>query len=169
MVEVKSISDRSPKSNTNSSKSVHELRQEAVEGIGQIAGLGCIMVGWFSDAGAINMHWPDVASEAADMADANEGVAKAVDMLLQIGPWAGMVTALMPLVLQCLVNHRVLPADKLAGANVVKPEVLESQVKTAMAQQAIEAMRQQRQAEAELAAMREEFAEFAAASDDGNS
>lgn len=134
-----------------------EQREEAVQGIFQIAGLGFIILGQYADAGAIDMHAPGIAHEAADLAQTNEGVAKGIDYLLQVGPYAGLIAVSMPLIMQLLVNHKVLPADKLSGANVVKPEVLESQVKTAMARQAMEAIKAQQEAERELAELQAEM------------
>jgi hypothetical protein len=140
-------------------QTVKEQRADAVDGIFQLVGLGCIIVGQYADAGAISVHSPPISIEVAEMAEKNEGVAKAVDSLLQVGPYAGLVAVVMPLVLQLLANHKIVPAEKFANANVVKPEILESQVKTNMARQAMEALQAQASAEEELAAMRREMQE----------
>lgn len=137
---------------------IDEEREEAVNGIFQLVGFGCIMTGQYADAGAISMHTPPISHEVAELAKKNESIAKGVDVLLQAGPYAALIGACMPLVLQLLVNHDIIPAEKMAGANVVKPEVLESQVKTQMARQAMEAMRQQQEAEAEMAEMQKAMA-----------
>jgi hypothetical protein len=134
-----------------------EQREEAVNGIWQIVGLGCIITGQYADAGAISMHAPPLSHEIADLASKNDSVAKGVDYLLQVGPYAGIIGAAMPLVMQILANHKVIPAEKMAGANVVKPEILEAQVKTNMARQAMEVMQQQQQAEEELRQMQEDM------------
>lgn len=141
-------------------QSIKEAREDAFNGIFQIGSFGCIITGQFADAGAISMHGPGIAHEAAELAENNEYVAKAADFLCQVGPFAAIIAAAMPLALQLLVNHNILPAEKLAGANVVKPEVLESQVKTQMAEQAIAALKAQRQAEERLAAMQADYAEY---------
>jgi hypothetical protein len=153
-----------PKRDTPAAKvevpqTIKEQRAEAVDGIFQLVGLGCIIVGQYADAGAISVHSPPISIEVAEMADKNEGVAKAVDSLLQIGPYAGLVAVVMPLVLQLLANHRIVSADKLANVNVVKPEILEAQVKTQMAKQAMEALQAQAFAEEELAAMQQEMSQ----------
>lgn len=160
MVEVKVTSGQQKKvpPKIDRQLSIGELRQEAVDGIFQIVGLGCIITGQYADAGAISMHGPPIAQEVASLAEKNEQIAKGVDALLQVGPYAGLVAAVMPLVLQLMVNHNVVPAEKLANANVVKPEVLEAQVKTHMARQAMEAMQAQKAAEEELRLMHEEMA-----------
>jgi hypothetical protein len=134
-------------------------RIDAVDGIFQLAGMGCIMVGQLADAGALDMHGHDVSVELAELAEKNETIGKGIDTLLQVGPYAGLVTALMPLVLQLLANHKVVPPEKLSSANVVMPEVLESQVKTALTKQALDALRQQQQMEDELRQMQAEMAQ----------
>jgi len=133
-------------------------RIDAVDGIFQLAGMGCIMVGQLADAGALDMHGHDISVELAEIAEKNQTIGKGIDTLLQVGPYAGLVTALMPLVLQLLANHKVVPPEKLSSANVVMPDVLESQVKTALTKQALEALRQQQEMEAELAQMQAEMA-----------
>lgn len=137
---------------------IDEQREEAVNGVFQLGQLGLVMFGQYADAGAIGMHGPPIAHEVAELAKNNSQVAKGVDLLLQVGPYAGLVAAIMPLVLQLMANHEVIPADKMSGANIVKPEVLESQIKTQMARQAMEAMRAQQAAEQELADLQKEMA-----------
>jgi hypothetical protein len=138
-------------------KTIADQRADAVDGIFQLVGLGCIMVGQYADAGAINMHGHDISVEIADLAEKNAPIANVIDNLLQIGPYAGLVMAVMPLAMQLLANHKVMSAEKMTGMNVVKPEILESQVKTQMARQAIEALQAQKEAEEELARMQEEW------------
>lgn len=133
------------------------LREEAANGFFQMAGLGCIMFGQYADAGAVSVHGPNISAVAAKMAETNELIAKGLDSLLTVGPYAELIAVTLPFVMQLLANHKVLPADKLSGANVVAPETLEAQVKTQMARQAMEAIKMQRAAEQEMAMMREEM------------
>jgi hypothetical protein len=138
-------------------QTITEQRAEAVDGIFQLVGLGCIITGQYADAGAIALHSPPISVEVAELASKNDGIAKAVDTLLQVGPYAGLVAVVMPLVLQLLANHKIVSAEKMANVNVVKPEVLEAQIKTQMAKQAMEALQAQAFAEEELAAMQREM------------
>lgn len=164
MPEVKvTTPKRNPPAQINE-PSIREQRIDAIDGIWQIIGLGCIMTGQYADAGAIDMHGHGISIEAVNLAEKNAGIAKGADTLLQVGPYAAIVAVSMPLIVQVLVNHKVVPAEKMASANVVHPDVLESQVKTKMMHAAMEALRAQRDAENELAAMQ---AEFAAASQNG--
>jgi hypothetical protein len=150
-------------------KTLREQREEAVNGIFQLVGLGAIVLGQFADAGAIDLHAPAIAKETADLAETNEQVAKGTDMLLQVGPYAALIAVGMPLVFQVLANHNIIPWEKMPGTNVVSPDILESRVKTQMAQMAIMALQAQQEAEMELARMQQEYQEFQMASANGDS
>lgn len=156
-VDKKPVPPRKESVTDNSPDTIENLREEAANGFFQMAGLGCIIFSQFSDAGAINMHGPAISHVAAKMAKTNELMAKGLDSLLTVGPYTEIIGVTLPLVLQLLVNHKVMPAEMVAGANVVRPEVLESQVKTQLAMQAMEAMKMQQAAEQEMAKMREEM------------
>lgn len=134
-----------------------EKREDAVNGLFQIAGLGMIMAGQFADAGAISLHSPAVSHEVAVLAEDNSQIAGYIDRLLQVGPYAALVTAIAPLALQLVVNHGIIKPEKVSGQGIVPPDILESQVKTEMARMQMEAIRQQQEAEKELAAMRAEY------------
>jgi hypothetical protein len=164
MAEIKIETGRSapPRKETKPSvpvvnKTRNGERVDAVNGVFQIVGLGCIMTGQFADAGAIDMHGPGIANEVAELAAKNDQVGKVVDSLLTVGPYGALVVAVMPLVMQLLANHKIVPAEKMAAGGVVSPTVLEAQVKTAMARQAMEAMQAQREAEQELQDMHARF------------
>lgn len=128
-----------------------EARQEAADSAFQVLGFGCILLGQFADAGTIQRHSPAVSVELVKLSENYESVGGFLDWLAKNGPLAGLFIAVMPMALQLLVNHNVMPAEMLAGAGVVRPEVIEAQVKAGLAAQAAEAIRQQREAEAELA------------------
>lgn len=134
-----------------------EKREDAVNGLFQIAGLGMIMAGQFSDAGAISLHSPAISHEVAVLAEDNTQIAQYIDRLLQVGPYAALVTAVAPLALQLIVNHGIIKPEKVSGQGIVPPDILESQVKTEMARMQMEAIQQQREAERELAQMRAEY------------
>ena len=125
-------------------------RREAAEGIFQLAGFGCIIMRQYADAGAIGMHSGPIVNELVTLSEKNEGIAKVLDYLTEAGPYAGLIVAIMPLALQIAANHKVIKAELTAGAGVVPPEALESQVRADMARQAAEALRAQQAAEAEL-------------------
>ena len=135
-----------------------DAREEAVNGIFQLVQFGAIIFGQYADAGAIGLHGPAISHETATLANQKPGVGKAIDTLLEVGPYAALITAVMPLTLQVLVNHKVLKAESLVGANVVTPEALAADVKTSLAKQQSDAMKRQAAAEMELAVLQEEMA-----------
>jgi len=149
--------ESSPKMTSNVPATTQQMREEAANGFFQMAGLGCIMFGQYADAGAISMHGPNISRVAAEMAKTNELIAKGLDSLLTVGPYAELIGVLLPFAMQLMANHKILPAEKLSGANVVSPDMLESTVKTQMAVQAMQQMQMQKAAEEELRLMQEEM------------
>lgn len=129
-------------------------REEAIGGLGQIAQGILITTRQYADAAAIGLHFPNVAHEIAKLADTDERIAKIVDPLLQVGPYAGLLTAILPLVMQFAVNHGRGQAGIMG---TVAPDALESSMKTAVMKAAVAAKREQRAAEAELKRMEAEL------------
>lgn len=149
----------SPDKNDDGPKTKDELRQEALDGVLQLAQFGCLAFGNFADAGAIGMHGRPMATELVNLAKQNAKVASKVDLLIEVGPYAGIVAAAIPFLAQLLVNHGVFKAEQFANAGVVHPEALEAKMKTQMMEQAMAAMREQQEAEERLMAMQSEMAE----------
>ena len=133
------------------------LREEAANGIGQMLAFGAMVSGNLADAGAIGMHWPDMAHEAAVIAETDSTMAGLLDKLLEVGPYGKLIILGLPLVAQVLVNHRLVKPEAMAGAGVVHPDALAAQVKADMARKAMQAMREQQQAEQELQRMTAEM------------
>lgn len=125
-------------------------REEAANGLFQLAGFGLILTKNYADAGAIGKHSPKISHELALLSEKNDGVAHILDYLTEAGPYAGLITAVMPLTLQLLVNHKILKAEGMSGAGVVSPEALSAEVRADMARQTAEAVRSQQKAENEL-------------------
>jgi hypothetical protein len=153
--EVKSA----PKNTGNLSQS--ELRQEALDGVLQLVQFGCLAFGQFADAGAIGMHGPPMTVEIVKLADTNSKVAKKVDLLLEAGPYAGIVAASIPFLAQLFVNHNVFKAEQFANAGVVEPAQLEADMKTTMMRNAMAAMQERQRVEEEMREMQEAMAKAA--------
>jgi hypothetical protein len=138
-------------------KTIIDTRTEAVAGIFQLAGFGCVVTGNYADAAAIGIHSPAISTEVVKLGAQNESVGKAIDYLNEVGPYAGLISAVMPLVLQLLANHKRLDATKVPGLS--EPSVLEAKVKADMAAVAAQEMREAREAQKryqqELASMEE--------------
>src|SRR5256885_12008189 len=127
----------------NSNKTKAELRQEALNGVLQVGQLAALTFGQFSDAGAIGMHGPKLVSETVALAESNSKVASKVDLLIEIGPYAGIVAAAIPFLAQLFVNHGMVKAEMFANAGVVPPEQLEQEMKLTIMQRSFEVQKQQ--------------------------
>jgi hypothetical protein len=153
-----------PTPTNNAGKTKAELRQEALNGVLQVGQLAALTFGQFSDAGAIGMHGPKLVSEVVALAENNSKVASKVDLLIEIGPYAGIVAAAIPFLAQLFVNHGVVKAEMFANAGVVPSDQLENEMKLTIMQRSLEVQKQQAQMEAE---MREAMAEFQHANANG--
>jgi hypothetical protein len=119
-------------------------RAEAVSGVFQLAAAGCLMTKQFADAEAISQHEQDISIEVAKLADGNEKIANLIDKLSTVGPYAGLLTAIMPLAMQLAANHgRVLPGVM----GTVSPEALAAKVQADMAEKQAEMLEQAKAAQ----------------------
>lgn len=140
-----------------SPKTKDELRHEAIDGVLQLAQFGCIAFGDFKDAGAIGLFGPPMVDEAVKLANENAAIASKVDLLIEVGPYAGFVAAAIPFVAQLLVNRGMFKAEHFANAGVVPPEQLEMQMKTQMLEKAMETMQEQKLAQERFRKMQDEM------------
>jgi hypothetical protein len=106
-------------------KSQHDKRKEGVEGLGQAVALVMLVRKQFADAQAVGMHAPAIAEEMASIADVNDTWGKWLDYFSMSGPYAGLVRATLPLMLQIMANHGTIPAEAGAALGVVSPKTLE--------------------------------------------
>lgn len=141
----------------NGPKTRDELRQEALSGVLQLAQFGCLAFGNFADAGAIGVFGPPMVTETVNLAKDNSKVASKVDLLIEVGPYAGLVAATIPFLAQLMVNHKVFKAEQFGNAGVVEPEILETQMRTQVLQRAMQAKREQMEAQEQLRRMEEEM------------
>lgn len=139
-----------PDVRNDAGKTKADLRQEALNGVLQVGQLAALTFGQFSDAGAIGMHGPKLVSEVVALAESNSKVASKVDLLIEIGPYAGIVAAAIPFLAQIFVNHGVVKAEMFANAGVVPPEQLEKEMKLTIMRRALETQRLQAEMEAEM-------------------
>lgn len=141
---------------TTKKLSLKEQRQEAVNGLGQLAQVPLLATKQYADAGAVGLYWPNIAKEIAELAESQPAIAGVIDPIMKVGPYTGLVAAMLPFFMQIAVNHgRVAPGSM----GTVPASTLEAQIKTSMAQAELEALTIQRQAEEAARAMREEIAE----------
>jgi len=133
---------------------MREQREEAVAGFGQLAQAPLIALRQYADAGAIGLHWPKISHEIAALADSQEQVARLIDPLIKIGPYTGLITAILPFVLQIGVNHGRVPAGAMG---TVPAASITAQVEASLAIIELEALQQQAEAEKSAQAMREQI------------
>lgn len=133
---------------------VTTARADAVKALGQFAQMPLMFTRQYADVGTISLHWPKVSEEIAKLAASNEQVARIVDPLMTVGPYAGLIMAVMPMFAQIAVNHGRAPVG-VAGS--VPPVALSSQVEAEMARNELQALTIQRDAEMQAAAMRKEI------------
>jgi hypothetical protein len=152
------------KSNTNSSgktstvaratpRVTHE-REEMVAQLGMFAQVPLLATKQLADAATIGLHWPKIAHELAVLAETQEAIANVIDPLIKVGPFAGLIAAAIPLVMQLGVNHGRL---KPGSMGTVPAVALQSQMEASMAKVELEAMRAQLEAEKEANAARREI------------
>jgi hypothetical protein len=125
-------------------------RETGLTGYLQAGSLICVMKGWYADAGALSVHGPAFIHELSAMAGTDEKIANIVDYLVAAGPYTKLLAAVMPLILQIGVNHGRIPADAAGSGGIVPPETLEARVKADIARMQAEAIREAREAQAEL-------------------
>lgn len=127
--------------------SIKDKREAGLNGLAQLAQGVCLLTRQYADAAAIGRHCPPISSELATLAGQYEVIAGPVDFLIQVGPFAGLIAALVPFGMQIAANHRWIDASAMgAGGSVVPPEVLEAQMKAQLARAQAEAMREQQEA-----------------------
>lgn len=134
--------------------SLREQRQEAVAGFGQLAQAPLIALKLYADAGAVGIYWPRVSEEIATLADSQEQVARLIDPLIRIGPYTGLITAILPMILQIGVNHGRVPAGVMG---TVPAASLTARVEASLAAIELEALRAQAEAEQAAQQMREQI------------
>lgn len=133
---------------TVGASAVTEAREDGLLGIAQIGTALLILTKNYADAGAVDMHGQPIAHEVALMAEDNEKLGNIVDRLCAMGPYAGLLTAVMPLAMQILVNHdRINPsAAGLFGGQVMSKEALSAKVSADIDTKKAEFLRQANEA-----------------------
>lgn len=138
-------------------------REDALNGLWSAAAAFCMMGNQWADAGAISAHGPNVSKEAAALSLKYEKVGNALDALANVSPFANLLGAVMPMVMQLAANHKMVPAQALAGIGVKDPSVLESAMRVEAQRQAVE---YQKMAAAEKANLEAELADLQNVSED---
>jgi hypothetical protein len=104
-------------------------RADNLNGLFQMASVMLLVRKQLPDATAVAEHGPNISIEAARIADKNPEFAKVLDMIGKAGPYTGLITACMPLILQIMANHKMMPAEGLTAFGVMPPEALAAKAK----------------------------------------
>ncbi len=131
-------------------------RRETLTGFGMMAQVPLIGFRLFADAATVGVHVPRIAKELAVLAETQEQVAAFIDPLIKVGPYTGLVTAVLPFLLQVGVNHGRVPAGTIG---TVPATTLAAQMEMALAQAELEALQAQHDAERAAEEMREAMAQ----------
>lgn len=94
-----------------------------------MAQMGAFVASFFSplDAIAVTDHAPSIAEAVQVTADNDPKFATAMDRILSVGPYAALISATVPMVMQILHNHDVVPAEIVKGmGGRSKQEVIDS-------------------------------------------
>lgn len=102
---------------------------EGIAGILQMAAMPFALAGtkdlaFAADAVAIVNATPDVASALNELAQTQPAIAAALDKILAVGPYGILISALIPMFVQILANHKVMPIEMAKGLGAQTPEQL---------------------------------------------
>lgn len=132
-----------------------QTRKNRVDGINSIADglrMGLLAMRQPADAGALERHAPNIANAIADYAETNDKFGESLDRLSDVSPVAGIAIAVVPLLLQVSVNHKLfgLKAEQMATAGIVTPETLISESNEYLMRVQTQAMQREIAAQQEL-------------------
>jgi hypothetical protein len=82
-----------------------------------LAQMGAFVASFFSplDAVAVTDHAPNIAEAVQVTADNDPKFAAAMDRILSTGPYAALIAAAVPMVVQILHNHDKVPGEIVKG------------------------------------------------------
>jgi len=132
-------------------------RAAGLDGIGQLLSAGLLFARQHADAGAVYKFWPNVAVESAKIAEDNPKFGEFLDSLTVVGPYAGLIAAALPLVMQVMVNHDKMDVTNVANLGCVSKETLRAQVQKEIMAAEMEAMREKIEMEEQRAVIIREY------------
>lgn len=146
---LKGTASTSSRAKASPKASTKDQREEALNGLGQIGQAPLLAFKKYADAGTLGLHWPGISHELAELADSTPAIANLVDPLIKVGPYTGLVMAVLPFATQILVNHGIIPAGPMG---TMPANSIAAQVEASLAEQEMAAL--QAQLESEKAAQR---------------
>jgi len=146
----KSATSRPTPSRTPSSDDVRQERTEAVAGVLQLVSGVLSTLGQYADAATFEMHGGTLATEVAALADKSESLARRLDNLGTIAPYAGLATVCFSIGAQLATNHKMIPLNAGMAFGAVPPDVLDGEMRVKLTRQAMAMQDAQKQREREL-------------------
>jgi hypothetical protein len=128
----------------NAKKPIKEQRKDALDGLGQLAQVPLLATKQFADAGAVGVHWPNISKELSELAESQPAIASVIDPLIKVGPYTGLVAAILPFFMQIAVNHGRVTAGAMG---TVPANALAAQIEASLAAAEMEALQSQLEAE----------------------
>lgn len=91
-----------------------------------IAQLVCapLMVVAPADAAAVAHHAPNIVEALQSTSEVSPGLAGLLDRILTVGPWALVVSATLPLLVQLAANHKVIPVGMAVSMGAEDPDAI---------------------------------------------
>ena len=145
----KSTATRSSRVAANAPDPIAEAtrtRTIGLAGIAQLCQAALVVTGQYADAATVGKYGPELASELAKLASQYDIIARPVDLLIQVGPFAGLLAVAVPMTMQIMANHKLLPAGAILGSQIQPPELLEAQMQAEVTRMQLEAAREQKAA-----------------------
>lgn len=145
-------SAQTPKAVVTSREDTRAKREEGLnEFWGALSGVA-IGLGWWADAGTLQMHGPTVTTEVVKYADTNEKIAAALDKFAEVAPIGGLVMAIGAMGIQLATNHGLMSPERGAMFGAVHPNAIATQTKARvermMMEQQLRAAQEAQEAEA---------------------
>lgn len=141
---------------------------ERAEGLRGFLGLVSVPIAMFGgetgavDGIAITKHGENISNEAAALAENNVYMARTLDYICAVGPFAGLLAASIPLALQIMANHKRISASALPPElGIVEPQLLLAEAHAATMRQQAQAMQRHREAMAEIERLQRDAENYA--------
>jgi hypothetical protein len=115
----KKCKDHKGKTNSSAPRKKKTYGTDYTEGVTQLISMPAAILGvvgsqtnnipLVADAAVINHYAPKVAEAVNDLAQERPEVAAVLDRVLKAGPYAALMGAVVPMAIQILANHKILP------------------------------------------------------------
>lgn len=119
---------RSTKAPSNATQ--HRRYEEGVQGLFQIPAMALSFVNPV-DGFCVAHHTPSIAKAVADLAVERPEVASALDRVLAVGPYGALIGAVIPLAIQLMHNHDMVPESMAKSMGATPKKDIERHLKIA--------------------------------------